>query len=633
MATQVFSSDISQIINAAQSAGAGKAQVITLAGANFNLPQPFPSPIDWRDCTIYLLMLDRFNNTAAPPLFTWNVETTSRQGGTFNGVTAQLPYIRDLGVKAIWITPVLKNPSDKAGYSYYGYGAQDFINLEKRFASDGTLNTAEKEYRNLIDTAHKLGLYVIQDIVINHTAQVFDYMNNGALLPPTQPPYLNAPLGQEPSIEWFDGTGAPNPNWINQLPAGVVPGPDDFVWPAEFQDKVFFRRQGQNTGQIGPSGFIPGDFAVFRQLVAEYDATQPGQAVYRAKYGANPVLAILIRCYQYLIAKYDIDAFRIDTAQYVEPAMVENFSNAIREYALSLGKKNFFAFGEIWNTEATINSFVGRHSSVVDSGGLDAAMDYPLFYVLTNAVKGFGGVDAVYSMFNARNIAEENLVSSHAEVGRYFVSFIDNHDQYLRFNTPTTPGAQVTQALACLYALQGIPCLYYGTEQGLTGTINPTAAPEVVREALWGKPAPAFDETNPFYIDIQRLISLRSSTPALRYGRLYFREVSLDGYDFGQSFGVGGLIAFSRILCDTEVVVVANTNTTNSFQGFVLIDLDVNRDLGVYNVAYSNLSAPGAGGNALLKTGVVLDGPQPTQATSIACLYVILQPMEVQILM
>ena len=166
MATQVFGPNVTQIINAAQSAGAGKAQVITLAGANFNLPQPFPSPVDWRDCTIYLLMIDRFNNTAAPPPVTWNVETTSRQGGTFNGVTAQLPYIRDLGVKAIWITPVLKNPVEKAGHSYYGYGAQDFINLEKRFASDGTLNTAEKEYRNLIDTAHSLGLFIVQDIVI-----------------------------------------------------------------------------------------------------------------------------------------------------------------------------------------------------------------------------------------------------------------------------------------------------------------------------------------------------------------------------------------------------------------------------------------------------------------------------------
>lgn len=114
-----------------------------------------------------------------------------------------------------------------------------------------------------------------------------------------------------------------------------TPRPDDSVWPAELQDKVFFRRQGQNTNQIGPLGFIPGDFAAFRRLVAEYDATQPGQATYRAKYGATPVLAILIQCYQYLIAKYDIDAFRIDTVQYVEPSMVENFCNAMRECALS----------------------------------------------------------------------------------------------------------------------------------------------------------------------------------------------------------------------------------------------------------------------------------------------------------
>jgi hypothetical protein len=55
--------------------------------------------------------------------------------------------------------------------------------------------------------------------------------------------------------------------------------------------------------------------------------------------------------------------------------------------------------------------------------------------------------------------------------------------------------------------------------------------------------------------------------------------------------------------------------------------------MGVYSVAYSNLMAPGTGGNVLSKIGLVSDGPQPTQTTSIACLYIILQPMEVQILM
>jgi len=68
----------------------------------------------------------------------------------------------------------------------------------------------------------------------------------------------------------------------------------------------------------------------------------------------------------YLIATFDVDAFRIDTVKYVAPAMVETFCNAIREFALSIGKRNFFTFGEIYDDEATIERFVGRNSTNTD---------------------------------------------------------------------------------------------------------------------------------------------------------------------------------------------------------------------------------------------------------------------------
>jgi glycosidase len=631
MATQVFGTDVAQVIQAAQTASMpGGAGQITLGGQPFNLPAPFPSPLDWRDCTIYFLMLDRFNNPAAPPAQPWNVPTTSRQGGTFAGVTAQLPYIQALGAKAIWLSPVLKNPwSENANMTYPGYATQDFINLDRRFASDQTLPTAEIEFRKLVDTAHGLGLYVIQDIVINHSARVFDYFIGGATQ--SAPGWLNLPLGQQPPVQWLNGYAQPLGNWQNASP---VPGAgvDDAVWPVELQQPLFYRREGNRASDtIGAQGFVPGDFGTMRQHCAEYDATVPGQEAIRAQYGAFPVLSILARCYQYLIAKYDLDGFRIDTVKYVRPDIVENFCNAMRETALSLGKKNFFTFGEIWDSDTNIDSFVGRHSSEIDSGGLDAALDYPLFYNLPGAVKGFNDVATLWQMFQARNAAEENIVSSHAEVGRYFVSFIDNHDQNQRFNAPGTFATQVTQALACLYTLQGIPCLYYGTEQGLTGLPSLNAL-ECTREPLWGvQPAPAFDPTNSFYTDIQKIIALRNSTPALRYGRLYFRELSSQNNVFGQGFGPGGVIAFSRVLSDAEVVTVANTSTTKTFTGFVLVDLDINRATPTYSVAYSNLGTAGSG-PAQIVQGQVTDGPSPGTVTSVACLYVVLQPMEVQVL-
>jgi glycosidase len=285
-------------------------------------------------------------------------------------------------------------------------------------------------------------------------------------------------------------------------------------------------------------------------------------------------LTILIHVYQYLIARYDVDGFRIDTVKYVEPAIVETFGNAIREFALSAGKRNFFTLGEVYDDEATIANFVGRNSPDDQGFGIDAALDFPLFYTLPPAVKAFAGVETVREVFTLRKQAEEGRLSSHGEAGRYFVSFLDNHDQFHRFNAPGMPPGQVTLGLAALFCLQGIPCLYYGTEQGLQGTVDGHGHPaltavEATREALWGKTPIAFDTKSPFFVHLQAISALRGREPALRYGRFYFREVSGDGQNFGHSAGKGGLIAFSRILGDREILFVANTNAGQPFKGFI----------------------------------------------------------------
>ncbi len=155
---------------------------------------------------------------------------------------------------------------------------------------------------------------------------------------------------------------------------------------------------------------------------------------------------------------------------------------------------------------------------------------------------------------------QRTVMSSHGDAGAYFVTFLDNHDLNERFHWPPMP-EQTTLALACLFTLQGIPCVYYGTEQGLSGR-GPTR--EAVREDLWAQPSP-FDPTHSLYLCIQRLSKLRGREPALRYGRQYLREVSGDGANFGYSPYPGGVLAYSRILDDREIVVVANASTTLRF--------------------------------------------------------------------
>ena len=125
------------------------------------------------------------------------------------------------------------------------------------------------------------------------------------------------------------------------------------------------------------------------------------------------------------------------------------------------------------------------HSEEVDPIGVDAALDYPLFYNLTGVARGILAPDTITQTFETRKQVARDSLSSYGEATNFFVTFLDNHDQNSRFyyRDPANPHAfddQLALAVACLFALPGIPCLYYGTEQGLSGSGN---APEAVREA------------------------------------------------------------------------------------------------------------------------------------------------------
>jgi len=184
--------------------------------------------------------------------------------------------------------------------------------------------------------------------------------------------------------------------------------------------------------------------------------------------------------------------------------------------------------------------------------------------------------------------------------------------------------------MGCLFTLQGIPCLYYGTEQGLHGMGD---SDQCVREALWGKPN-AFDINHPFYKAIQAISYLRAGQPALRYGRQYFREISGNGKEFGISTTKPGILAFSRILNDTEILVIANTNTSDDWSGYVIVDFALNPVGTTYQILYSNQGSQETQtvsekpvGNVIIYTikGHVTYGPVRT-------LPINLRPMEIQVL-
>lgn len=615
MPTSIWSDEIQQTFTQARTPSITRVQV---DNRMVEIPRPFPSPEDWRDQWIYFLLVDRFNNASAPPRFEpWHGEHAQFQGGNFNGVRAQLAYLQQLGVGAIWLSPVLKNCQYNP-YSYHGYGIQDFLQIDPRWASDVEAARAnpmlvEEELRGLIDEAHARGIYVIFDIVLNHVGDVFEYSEHGATARWRDHPY---------SIRWRDEHGNARADWTEAEHASTHV--DAGVWPVELRRNAYFRRQGEGD-EAG------GDFASLKELHTGFQTFTPAYGVH------YPVRELLIRVHQYLIAKFDIDGLRIDTLKYIEPEFARTFANAIREFAFSIGKKEFFTFGEIYDDENKIARYIGRNATeTTDLIGVDAALDFPLFYKLPEVAKGRLAPSEIINMFEYRKEAQRGTISSQGEASKFFVTFLDNHDQHHRFHyaphdAPERYNDQLTLGVACLFALQGIPCLYYGTEQALTGSGSTL---EAVREALWGKPN-AFDREYAFYQAIKQMAAVRAENPALRYGRQYFRPISGDGYHFGVSTFPAGVLAFSRMLSDQEIVIVANTNPSYEWHGEIIVDYGRNLAGTGFRILYSNKASPVAPEPVIDKTyehvevrevnGTITRGPS-------RALRVHLQSMEVQVL-
>lgn len=507
-----------------------------------------PSPTDWREQFIYFLLVDRFHNNAVT-IPHYDPETAKKgrdpeqgnivQGGNLKGITAKLDYIRNLGTTCLWISPVIRNRRNYP-YDYHGYAPQNFLDVDPRF---GTL----RDLQELIRQAHARGMYVIMDIVINHTGDNWTYEGN------TGRPFN--PDGQHPFGAWRRADGSTH---------GGPLGEDDAVWPVEFQNPEWYKRRGEINDWMNPDQAVNADFLSLKTLNASRD----------------DVIGALINVYKYWIAAADFDGYRVDAVKHVEDTSVAVFCNAIREYALSIGKENFFLFGEVVGDDNIIERYLGRNAMV---GGpmeplksLDACLDFPQYFVLDEVIKGLAPPSALIERF-------ERLSSSypdHGEASYYFVTFVDNHDQmarpYRRFLHGNPFQQQAVQVIGYLLTSKGIPCIYYGTEQGFDGGGDTVS---YIRECMFGGKWGAFDTTgchffneqHPIYRTIKQIADIRAVEPALRFGRMYFREVSGDGVHFGRCWDARCTLAYSRVL-DVDEIVVALNLKPEPREDYVLLD-------------------------------------------------------------
>jgi glycosidase len=539
-----------------------------------------PSPATWRDEILYQLLPDRFSDgredsrplfdPATPDQFkatdraAWMSAGTRFNGGTVRGIMSKLDYLQGLGVTTLWINPPWRQRPDLQ--TYHGYGIQNFLDIDPRFGT-------RQELRDLVDAAHDRGMYVLLDVIYNHSGNNWFYRDEKTGAPRDTQAYRFSP--PYAIHGWRSSKGESIPQPVTE---------DDGVWPVEFQDPEFYTR----SGSIGHWGleywedpmnpyveFRRGDFYDLKDLDLDDN---------------DKVISALANAYQYWIALTDCDGFRVDAVKHVSVEASRKFCTAIHEYAQSIGKDNFFLTGEITDSSIAPGyvDFFGRN--------LDAVLGIGPYPNLLGALaKGLIGASEFFALYDDRTFQ-----GSMRQLGKFIVHVLDDHDMSARPRKQrfaaygVAPGVyrQAAQVVGIQLTTPGIPAIYYGTEQAFDGnedyhdySVEPRrfAEDRYVREAMFGGSFGAFgtsgchffNPNHPTYLRIAAIARIRSRKDAigktLCRGRLYPRETSVAGSTFALP-GQGELTAWSQILFRDEVLVAVNTHGLEGRGADVTVD-------------------------------------------------------------
>ena len=579
-----------------------------------------PSPGDWRDHIFYFLLPDRFSNGQEQPeqLLTcdlstqrgidhirslrgddwrwneWQKSGAERyQGGTLKGIQSKLHYLVGLGITTLWIAPVFRQRVEEN--SYHGYGIHDYFDIDPRFGTRSDLI-------ELVDAAHAAGLRVILDIIFNHSGcnWLYDPAAGDAYKPGYLPPFGSySPTWQRNGF----GSAVYNPDQIL--------GEDDSVWPQDFQSSSSYLRAG--CGNLG-AGDINDDNAEHKRTDFEN--------LRKMNLFDENTFQSLIQVYQYWIALTDIDGYRIDTFKHVTLKQARNFCNALKEYAEDLGKENFFLVAEV----AGGNSAQDRYLDIAGRN-LNACLDIgEQREIICRVSKGMEPSADFFAGFNPF----DSGMGSHRNWGSQHLSISNDHDHVfgpkVRFAADASNDHQGTVVAALQLFTLGIPCLYYGTEQGLAGGAEPDQRQYLenwgghdglLREAMFGPKHPrgagwdgaqglldkivgfgphgtagyhAFNPGHPVYIRIAQLARAFKEFKPLRRGRQYPREISYLGYPFAFPES-GELVAWSRLFDDQEVLIVINPHGTQRRGGRIVVDNRLSGE-GMLVVAMTDPTAP-----------------------------------------
>lgn len=525
---------------------------------------------DWRDEVIYQLLVDRFAN--GEPGNDYNVDLTAEgkwHGGDWQGVEQQLDYLEGLGVTTLWISPIVKNVDTDAGFDgYHGYWAQDLTALNPHFGDLPAL-------RSLVFAAHERKMKVIVDIVTNHLGQAFYYDINRNGEPDDRVAGSGTTSGVTHINEYdpdFDPRGVQSRTSLGE--AG--PAPIIFVYdpasnhippePEIFQDPAAYHRKGRTYDFEDPQQLLLGDFPGGLKDVATEQC---------AGNGGPPVRETMVDVYARWVELTDVDGFRIDTVKHVERGFWRYFAQKLRQRLTKQGKKRFFMFGEAFdgrdqlvgattkNDLPSEEEMKTEQSCVTDGkeitgDQLDSVFYFPQYFSAVRDVFQLGqGTRRIADLW-ANKTLNYGTEAPSAGIGvaphKALVNFIDNHD-VPRFLFSGAGVDSLHSALTFIYTAEGVPCVYYGTEQALAGGNDPAN-----REDLW---TTGYATDGATYKFVKKLGAIRKKSKALRRGDATVRWAS----DHIGEEPDAGIFAFERAGGDADgdyALVIFNAHRTKA---------------------------------------------------------------------
>ena len=441
------------------------------------------------DDVIYLIMIDRFadgdQSNNDPPQSRGIYDRKNKfyyHGGDLQGVIDRLPYLKELGVTAIWLTPWYDNydrlnqielKEDKPSTGFHGYNPQDFYGVDEHFGTHAKL-------RELVEAAHRSGIKIIQDQVMNHTGPYHPWVDD------------------LPTPTWFNGTK--DRHLKNVFQTWVLHDPR----PVEG-----FRRETMEGWFLD---FLP-------------DLNQHDPEVSR----------YLIQNTLWWIGTTGLDGIRMDTWQYVPNSFWKDWTAAVkREFP------KFKVVGEVKDGDVVHTSFFqgGRvRFDGVDSG-LDSLLDFPLFYPIRHAFAERKPIDAIPKM-----LAKDYLYTN-AEILVTLLGGHDD-GRFMSEKGATIDGLKLANAFVLttrgvpqLY--YGDELAMEGGDEPTTRGDFPGGFPGDKRNAFTA--AGRTKDEQELFEYIKRLTTLRREFEPLRTGNLVNLHVSEQQYAYARTTGNAAVV-------------------------------------------------------------------------------------------